>query len=78
MDGGLQAFSTPCHIPSGYNSALDPVHYRIEHENNRARVVRVHYGPTERSVMHAHPASIAVFLTDGVFTFKYPDGKQKK
>jgi beta-alanine degradation protein BauB len=76
-------FRHPATFPQVYNSALDPVkvdpnHYRIEHENNRARVVRVRYGPRERSVMHAHPASIAGFLTDGVFTFKYPDGKTEE
>jgi beta-alanine degradation protein BauB len=29
----------------------------------------------EKSVMHGHPASVAVFLTDGHTRFTYPDGK---
>jgi hypothetical protein len=28
------------------------------------RVLRIHYGPHEKSVMHYHPATVAVFLTD--------------
>jgi hypothetical protein len=76
-------FQHPATFPQVYNSALDPVkvdpnHYRIEHENNRARVVRLHYWSRERSVMHAYPASIAGFLTDGVSHSNIRTEKQKK
>ena len=60
--------------------AQDPVkvdarHYTVEFENERVRVVRIKYGPGEKSVMHSHPESIAVFLTDAHGKFTYPDGK---
>jgi len=29
------------------------------------RVLRIHYAPGEKSVMHVHPANVAVYLTDG-------------
>ena len=48
---------------------LDAKHYKIELENDRARVLRVTYGPKEKSVMHDHPATVAVFLTDANVTF---------
>ena len=32
-------------------------------------------GAGEKSVMHGHPESIAVFLTDANGKFTYPDGK---
>jgi quercetin dioxygenase-like cupin family protein len=61
-------------------SADDPVkvdskHYKVEFENDRVRVLRIKYGPGEKSVMHSHPESIAVFLTDAHAKFTYPDGR---
>jgi hypothetical protein len=43
---------------------VDPKHYHVEFENDRVRVVRIKYGPGEKSVMHSHPESVAVGLTD--------------
>lgn len=43
---------------------VDPKHYKVEFENDRVRVVRIKYKAREKSVMHSHPESIAVFLTD--------------
>jgi quercetin dioxygenase-like cupin family protein len=54
---------------------VDPKHYKVEFENDRVRVVRIKYGPGEKSVMHSHPESVAVFLTDARAKFTYPDGK---
>jgi quercetin dioxygenase-like cupin family protein len=54
--------------------AADPKHYKVEFENERVRVLRIHYGPHEKSVMHSHPEVIGVFLTDGHFRFTYADG----
>ncbi len=54
---------------------VDPKHYKVEMENARVRVLRVHYGAHEKSVMHSHPATVAVFLTDGQAKFTFPDGK---
>jgi quercetin dioxygenase-like cupin family protein len=54
---------------------VDSTHYTVELENDKVRVLRIRYGPRERSKMHGHPASVAVFLTDAQGRFTYPDGK---
>ena len=54
---------------------VDPKHYKVEFENDKVRVLRVNYGPHEKSVMHSHPETVAVFLTDGHAQFTMPDGK---
>src|SRR6476659_9962828 len=54
---------------------VDPKHYSVVTENDQVRVLKVHYGPHEKSVMHSHPASVAVFLTDSTALFTLPDGK---
>jgi len=54
---------------------VDAKHYKVEFENARVRVLRIHYGPHEKSVMHSHPDSVAVFLTDGDIKMTTPDGK---
>ena len=53
----------------------DPTHYTIMSENENVRILKVHYGPHEKSVMHSHPATTAIFLTDGNAMFTFPDGK---
>ncbi len=54
---------------------VDPKHYKVEFENDQVRVLRITYGPGEKSVMHEHPNAVAVFLTDGKSKFTTPDGK---
>jgi quercetin dioxygenase-like cupin family protein len=54
---------------------VDPKHYKVISENAQLRIVKVHYGPHEKSVMHSHPAGVAVFLTDSKVRFTFPDGK---
>ena len=54
---------------------VDPKHYKAEFENDHVRVLRITYGPKEKSVMHEHPANVAIFLTDGQARFTLPDGK---
>ncbi len=56
---------------------VDPRHYKVEFENERVRVVRIKYGAGEKSVMHSHPESITVFLTDAHAKFTYPDGRSE-
>ena len=57
---------------------VDPKHYKLEFENDHVRVLRITYGPHEKSVMHEHPASVAVDLTDGYVKFTHPDGKAEE
>ena len=54
---------------------VDPKHYKVESENAQVRILRVHYGPHEKSVMHSHPDGVVVYLTNGTTAFHYPDGK---
>jgi len=56
---------------------VDPKHYTVVSENDQVRVLKIHYGPHEKSVMHSHPATVAVFLTDANGQFSYPDGKKE-
>jgi quercetin dioxygenase-like cupin family protein len=63
-------------------AAQDPVkvdakHYKVEFENERVRVLRITYGPHEKSVMHEHPATVAVLLTDGHARFTLAGGKSQ-
>jgi len=44
-------------------------------ENDEVRVLRAKYGAGEKSVMHEHPASVAVSLTDYHMKMNLADGK---
>lgn len=52
----------------------DPAHYSVVFENDQVRVLRIRYGPNEQSVMHSHPAGVAVYLDDINGEFTLPDG----
>jgi quercetin dioxygenase-like cupin family protein len=54
---------------------VDAKHYKIEFENDQVRVLRITYGPHEKSAMHSHPASVVVFLNDAHAKFTMPGGK---
>ena len=56
----------------------DPAHYSVLSENDQVRILKVHYGPGEKSVMHSHPDSVAVYLTDAKVKFTFPDGKTQE
>jgi quercetin dioxygenase-like cupin family protein len=57
---------------------VDAKHYKVEFENEVVRILRINYGPGEESIMHGHPESAAVFLTDQKAKFTYPDGKSEE
>lgn len=54
---------------------VDPDHYKVEFENDQVRVLRITYGPNEKSVMHDHPEGVAVYLSDLKGQFTLPDGQ---
>ncbi|HMK28811.1 MAG TPA: cupin domain-containing protein [Terriglobales bacterium] len=56
---------------------VDPKHYTVVSENEQVRILKAHYGPHEKSVMHSHPNTVAVFLTDGKGQFTYKDGRKE-
>ena len=57
---------------------VDPKHYKVEFENDQVRVLRITYGPHEKSVMHDHPAGQVVYLTDAHIKFGLPGGKTEE
>lgn len=54
---------------------VDPKHYKVVFENSDVRVLHIHYGPHETSVMHWHPDSVVTFVSDGHIKFLLPNGK---
>ena len=72
----LAVFCVP--VLSAQDAAkVDPSHYKVMSENGEVRILHVHYGPHEKSVMHSHPDGVVVFLTGGKVKFNYPDGKSE-
>jgi quercetin dioxygenase-like cupin family protein len=68
----LLALSVP--VMAQDATKVDAKHYKVEFENSRVRIVRVHYGPHEKSIMHSHPAGVAIFQQDGRVKFTFPNG----
>ena len=56
---------------------VDGKHYKVESENAQVRILRIHYGPHDKSVMHQHPDSVVVYLTDSDARMTTPDGKSQ-
>src|SRR5258708_5053662 len=57
---------------------VEPTHYRLAFENEYVQVVNVHYGPHEKSSMHAHPGGVVVFVIAGHPRFADENGKTKE
>jgi beta-alanine degradation protein BauB len=57
---------------------VEPTHYRLAFENEYVQVVNVHYGPHEKSNLHAHPGGVVVVLTSGHLRFTDEEGKTKE
>src|SRR2546428_13959267 len=57
---------------------VDSKHYKVLFENDQVRVLRIQYAPGDKSPMHQHPDSVAVFLADQRVKFTYPDGKSEE
>lgn len=53
---------------------VDPKHYTVEFENDRVRIIRIKYGPGEKSVMHTHGPNVSIMLTEGIIRMNLPDG----
>ena len=54
---------------------VDPKHYKVVFENSEVRVLHIHYGPHETSVMHWHPDGVVTYLSGGHVKFALPNGK---
>ena len=56
---------------------VDSGHYSVELDNDQVRIVRAKYGPHEKSVMHTHPASVAICMRDTRVRMHYSDGRSE-
>jgi len=65
-------------LPAQDAVKADSAHYTVVSENDQVRILKVHYGAGEKSVMHSHPDSVAVFVTDAKVKFSLPDGKTEE
>ena len=54
---------------------MEPTHYKLAFENEYVQVVNVHYGPHEKSGLHAHPGGVVFVLTAGHLQFTDENGK---
>ena len=52
----------------------DPEHYSVEFENDKVRIIRIKYGPGEKSVMHTHAQHVVITLTSNDTRMTMPDG----
>jgi len=52
----------------------DPEHYAVEFENDQVRIIRIKYGPGEKSVMHTHGPNASVIVAGGTMRMTLPDG----
>jgi quercetin dioxygenase-like cupin family protein len=57
---------------------VEPTHYKLAFENEYVQVVDVHYGPHEKSSLHAHPGGVVVVLTAGHLKFTDENGKTQE
>lgn len=57
------------------SAKVDPGHYKVLVDNGVIRVLKVSYGPGEKSPMHSHPDAMLVPLATGKARFTMPDGK---
>ncbi|HVW08458.1 MAG TPA: hypothetical protein VHC90_07750 [Bryobacteraceae bacterium] len=68
----MASAANPVSIPDPV--VADPKHYTIAFENEKVRVLRIKYGPRERSPMHCHPPLVGVFLTPHHSRHTFADG----
>ena len=53
---------------------IDPEHYKVEFENEKVRILRIKFGPHEKSAMHGQTSAIEINLTIAHLLVTYPDG----
>ena len=77
LAAGLAAFTATVTVAaSGPDPVkVDPRHYKVVFENSEVRVLHIHYGPHETSVMHWHPDGVVTYLSGGHIKFLLPNGK---
>ncbi len=56
----------------------DPKHCKVEFENDKVRVLRISYGPNEKSIMHSHAPGAVISLSDQQVRFRFPNGTSEE
>jgi hypothetical protein len=74
----LALLLTPAAAAAQDAVTVDPKHYQVMADNEHVRVLRISYGPGEKSVLHEHPDAVAVMLTDHHVRFHRPDGTSEE
>jgi hypothetical protein len=64
--------------PAQDPTKVEPTHYKLAFENEFVQVVNVHYGPHEKSGLHAHMGGVVVVLTSGHLRFTDENGKAQE
>jgi quercetin dioxygenase-like cupin family protein len=59
-------------------TTVAPTHYRLAFENEQVKVLYIHYGPHEKSVLHDHPAGMVVNITGGHLKFTDQKGNAQE
>ncbi len=68
-----------CTVALGQDpTKVEPMHYKLAFENEYVQVVDVHYGPHEKSGLHAHMGGVVVVLTAGHLRFTDENGTTKE
>ena len=77
LAAGIIAFTATAAIAASAPDPVkvDPRHYKVVFENKEVRVLHIHYGPHETSVMHWHPDGVVTYLSGGHIRFALPNGK---
>jgi quercetin dioxygenase-like cupin family protein len=75
LAAGIAAFTATVAGASPDPVKMDPKHYKVVFENSQVRVLHIHYGPHETSVMHWHPDGVVTYLSSGHTRFLLPNGK---
>ncbi len=57
---------------------VEATHYKLAFENEHVQVVNIHYGPHEKSGLHAHPGGVVVVLTEGHLRLTDEHGKTQE
>ncbi len=57
---------------------VEATHYKLAFENEYVQVVNIHYGPHEKSSLHAHPGGVVVVLTEGHLRLTDEHGKTQE
>lgn len=70
--GAVGARAVPQDVPDAVTAA--PNLYAVGYENDAVRILRVEYGPGERSPMHHHPASCSIIMNTQTWESTAPDG----